>query len=50
MNELIWSTGEMILTGKNLGKKPVPASFCPPQTPHGLVLDSIQASAVKALF
>jgi len=46
----MWTTGEMLPTGKNLGQKPVPVALCPPQTPYRLVLDLIQASKLKAFF
>jgi hypothetical protein len=40
----------MILTEKNkeLGKKPVPVSLCPPQIPYGLTRVQTRVSAVRS--
>jgi hypothetical protein len=46
---IIWSSGGMILTTKNLRtrRKPVPVPLCPPQVPHGLTWARTRASAVR---
>lgn len=38
MKERAWRTGGMMLMGKieELGEKPIPVSFCPPQIHHEL--------------
>jgi hypothetical protein len=45
----VWYYGGIILTGENpeLGEKPVPVPFCPPQIPHGLIWSWTWTSAVK---
>lgn len=49
MNECVWGTGGMILTGNPevFGEKSVPMPFCPPHMPYGLAWDRTLASIVR---
>jgi len=49
MNECVWGTGGMILTGnlEVFGEKSVPMPFCPPHMPYGLTWDRTLASIVR---